>query len=606
MSQENHVADEPTQALGRKKSAEELPIPATGEKHGADSPKKDLDRGLQDQSLSPADDKKSSASASVAVPIDPSTVAPIEGPEDPKEVEGETEEHRVDQPSSSVASEPDPALNRVTDADVHDSLGLELDGKLIKGIICSLGPFVDVFQGSWCPSTAPNSEHPVAIKVLRAFAIGKDDILEERLRVLHNASLGLQHLHTLTPPIAHGNICPSNVLINEAREAVISDFEMSKVVEENPSELTTSGGWGNLNGYSAPEALSWDSGSRASLPMDVYAFGGVTLALGRQIKEDVHSTTSSPRLSQEVVNVIQEGPSDDPEDAEQGMITELPGELIHETDPEEEITCRGGFSDVVKGRWIRPNGVTAQVALKYLRPTAMQTSPTTQDKVVRMNKRVDREALVWRRLHSPYILELYGFRSGEQPCLISPWCSKGTLRDYLEANPLLTTVEKLELLVLVGKGLQYLHEQSPPISHGDIKPSNILIDDNNCPKLCDFGLSQVLEEIDPLHQTSFVGQGSKGYQSPELLRDGLQNLSSDVYAFACVVVEVLSGKPPFYKLKPSKAFLAISAGSIPDPSAHPKLPPSDPLWDILRKCWAAAPMRPSMKDVVQMVKGFFH
>ncbi|KAG9027501.1 hypothetical protein FS837_004251, partial [Tulasnella sp. UAMH 9824] len=488
----------------------------------------------------------------------------------------------------------------LTDADLHETLGGELKGELIiRPEKYWLGSFVDVHRGTWVQINGEKSE--VIVKVLQA------------------------------------------------------------------TGLTTSGDqWSKMSGYSSPELLTSDSTIVAPLPADIYAFGGVILAvlsglsphynimtrgrlfvaviggavpvpadhpgllhtdplwefmnicwafepndrptvqqvantLGRQRKENAPSTVSSKSIrSREVLEPVDEGPDVELPDSKLDLLAELPGELNHETDPLFENTLRGGFSDVVKGRWTRPDGETVTVAIKYLRTVAMQTSPTTQDKVARMNKRMDREVLVWRGLNSRYILELYGFRSGEQPCLVSPWCKNGTLHDYLTAHPTLVVLDKLELLVRTGKGLQYLHEHSPPISHGDIKPSNILIDDNNRPRLCDFGLSQFLEQANPELQTSFVGQGSKGYQAPEVVRDGLQDLPSDVYAFGCLVLEVMSGNPPFYKLKAPKAFLAISAGSIPEPSAHPKLPPSDPIWDILRKCWAAPSARPAAKAVVQM------
>ncbi|KIO22976.1 hypothetical protein M407DRAFT_44080, partial [Tulasnella calospora MUT 4182] len=249
----------------------------------------------------------------------------------------------------------------------------------------------------------------------------------------------------------------------------------------------------------------------------------------------------------------------------------------------------GSYVDVYRGSWVEPTGKKSQVAIKILRPFARNGDGEPINE--RLRKRVDREVIVWRALRSPYILELYGFRSGEQPCLVSPWCNNGTLTEYLQAHHL-SDADKLHLLAQAGKGLQYLHEYSPPISHGDIKPSNILIDDENRPRLCDFGLSRFLGEISPELQTSFVGQGTKGYQSPELVRDGVQDLPGDVYAFGCLILEVMSGNAPFYKLKAGKAILITTAGSIPEPSAHPDLPATDPLWGIMRKCWASPSNRP--------------
>ncbi|KAG8928124.1 hypothetical protein FRC01_006420 [Tulasnella sp. 417] len=535
------------------------------------------------------------------------------------------------------------------ETDVHTSLGYELQGELTRGKRHSVGSLVDVYRGVWIKPESGAVE--VAIKVLRAFAPLGDEGPSDRRQALHQAALGLQHLHSRDPPVVHGNICPENVLINDFKAAVLSDFDLSRAIEEKTG-FTTTGAGGQANRYLAPEAFTADWPSSATFPTDIYAFGGVILTamsgrpphhhilgvgryllavmqgaiptpadhpglpgsdslwnlmstcwangptdrpsidkvvnfLGRETSEDAQGQPSSPvtlRVPLLTVDsaVDEAGSLNDVAESDLQLVTELPGELAPEKDPSLEKTRQGGFADVVRGRWTRPDGVTVAVAIKYLRTVVMQKTRTPKERVLRVNKRVDREALVWRRLRSPYILEFYGFRSGDQPCLVSPWCNNGTLNEYLQAHPELTAVDKLNLLVQAGKGLQYLHHLLPPISHGDIKPSNILIDDSNCPRLCDFGLSRFLGEINPELQTSFLGQGTKGYQSPELVRDGVQDLPGDVYAFGCLILEVMSGHAPFYKLKPGKAILVTTAGSTPEPSAHPSLPATDPLWNIMR------------------------
>lgn len=93
--------------------------------------------------------------------------------------------------------------------------------------------------------------------------------------------MGLAYLHCQDPPICHGDIKPQNVLINDALEAALSDFGLSRVIEsfEILTGLTTSGsGLKATNAYTAPELFTAEK-PKPSLEADVYAFGGLILAV---------------------------------------------------------------------------------------------------------------------------------------------------------------------------------------------------------------------------------------------------------------------------------------------------------------------------------------
>jgi len=208
---------------------------------------------------------------------------------------------------------------------------------------------------------------------------------------------------------------------------------------------------------------------------------------------------------------------------------------------------------------------------------------------------------VWKRIQHPNILPLLGFRAGAEPCLVSPWRPKGNLLEYTEAHPELSVIQRLILLRQAGRGLAHLHTLVPPICHGDIKPTNVLVTSPEEAEICDFGLARVVGALNTGLTTSGQGQGSRGFEAPELLDvDGHQSLAADVFAFAGLVLSTLSGKPPFHEY-PSRArvVLAVAAGKIPVPASHTRLPANDPLWNLMRRCWAFEPnARPAMTDVV--------
>lgn len=95
--------------------------------------------------------------------------------------------------------------------------------------------------------------------------------------------------------MVHGNICPENVLINDFKAAVLSDFDLSRAIEEKTG-FTTTGAGGQANRYLAPEAFTADWPSSATFPTDIYAFGGLILTV-RGIISTKQTLSSSKLIS---------------------------------------------------------------------------------------------------------------------------------------------------------------------------------------------------------------------------------------------------------------------------------------------------------------------
>ncbi|KAG8948916.1 hypothetical protein FRC03_000538 [Tulasnella sp. 419] len=148
----------------------------------------------------------------------------------------------------------------------------------------------------------------------------------------------------------------------------------------------------------------------------------------------------------------------------------------------------------------------------------------------RLKKRCFREVLLWRTLQHPKIVPLLGFSMDPYgiPALISPWYPNGNVVHFLNSNP---DADRPSLALDAADGLTYLH--SIPIVHGDLKAENVLVDAEGRASLCDFGMSQFIDEatrITGFTTTHANAGGTDRFLSPELLSDEPKTVATDIWA----------------------------------------------------------------------------
>ncbi|KAF7968619.1 hypothetical protein HWV62_30013 [Athelia sp. TMB] len=256
--------------------------------------------------------------------------------------------------------------------------------------------------------------------------------------------------------------------------------------------------------------------------------------------------------------------------------------------------ANGSLADIWLGELQKKDGTTQIVAVKVIR------SVWDQECLERLNTKLIREALVWSRLEHPNITPFYGisFDLGVRsaPCLVSPYYINGTLSKYLESN---TEINKIALICQIASGLAYLHQND--VVHGDIKSSNILINDEREASISDFGLSRLLQYTG--FTTKVVG-GTYRWMAFELVNpendeeeEPAITTATDVWAFAMTVLEILSGKLPFYWMKYDAAvILHVMRGGRPTPDHYPSI--NQDMWAILKMCWHPDPdQRPNMDSL---------
>ncbi|KAF8215406.1 kinase-like domain-containing protein [Mycena galopus ATCC 62051] len=214
-----------------------------------------------------------------------------------------------------------------------------------------------------------------------------------------------------------------------------------------------------------------------------------------------------------------------------------------------------------------------------------------------------RKALVWKDLHHPNILRFIGIDRESFPsslCMVSPWMEHGTALQYLKDHGS-ASVDRL--LWEVAQGLHYLH--SCNIVHGDLRGTNILVNEDCSACLTDFGLSVLSNASAPVNSPTQAG--SILWMAPELIapdRFGYEfarTPATDVYAYGCVCVELYTGRPPFSELSEGSALLKVINGERPArPSGIPAM--SDTLWQHVMDYWTESPGdRPTIQAVVEYV-----
>lgn len=144
-------------------------------------------------------------------------------------------------------------------------------------------------------------------------------------------------------------------------------------------------------------------------------------------------------------------------------------------------------------------------------------------------------------LKQPQIVPILRFgQLKEQTYLVSPYFPKGSLSDRLHPH-ISTLIEVKRILEGIAPALDVAHAAG--ITHGNLKPTNILFDANDVPYVADFGLDQAeMANSGLLRGRQFRGTG---YLSPEQIRGERLTSRSDVYSLGVMMYEMITGERPF-------------------------------------------------------------
>ncbi|CAM0878585.1 unnamed protein product [Alopecurus aequalis] len=134
------------------------------------------------------------------------------------------------------------------------------------------------------------------------------------------------------------------------------------------------------------------------------------------------------------------------------------------------------------------------------------------------------------------------FAEESEMLLCLEYLPKGSLDGYLsDGSSGLDWHMRYKIIEGICSGLHYLHEQQidKSILHMDLKPANVLLDDNFAPKITDFGLSRLLDQHQTISSPNRVG--TFGYMAPEYIHEGTITPKSDIFSLGVIIMELIMG-----------------------------------------------------------------
>ena len=249
----------------------------------------------------------------------------------------------------------------------------------------------------------------------------------------------------------------------------------------------------------------------------------------------------------------------------------------------------GGMGEVYRARNTKLN---RDVALKVL-PASVAGDP---ERLARFR----REAQVLAALNHPNIAHIHGLEdTSSAPALVMELVDGPTLADRLATRRGLALPDTLAIARQIANAFEAAHAQQ--IIHRDLKPANIKVRDDGTVKVLDFGLAKVLastdsgnvETLTALDTQAGLVMGTPAYMSPEQARGAAVDARTDIWAFGCVLYEMITGQRPFPGTSTAEVIAAVIER---DPDWTPVSHVSPPIRRLLRRCLQKDPRR-RLRDI---------
>ena len=193
-----------------------------------------------------------------------------------------------------------------------------------------------------------------------------------------------------------------------------------------------------------------------------------------------------------------------------------------------ETLGTGGMGTVYKAR---DTQLDRDVALKLLR----------KDLGPEYANQLQQEARITASVNHPHVVQVFSFgHDHDQYYLVMELVDRGTLDDLIAEQKKLPESDVLRAGIEVARGLRAAYQKG--LIHRDVKPANILFNEEGMAKISDFGLAGIVE---PQAQSSGAIWGTPYYVAPERLNNQPEDFRSDIYSLGATLFHAVAGRPPF-------------------------------------------------------------
>ncbi|MGH8122277.1 MAG: serine/threonine-protein kinase, partial [Rudaea sp.] len=184
------------------------------------------------------------------------------------------------------------------------------------------------------------------------------------------------------------------------------------------------------------------------------------------------------------------------------------------------------------------------------------------------------------RLQHPNIVAIHEVGTSEDRHFYSMRLVRGeTLADLRRRTGRLEPVRAAALMIPIARAIEYAHHLG--VLHLDLKPANVLIDEDGVPHVADFGLARRMQR--ELAITTDGVSGTPSYMAPEQAAGGQVSPATDVWGLGAMLYELITGQPPFLGQTPQETLKLVRDGTPPRARSLVPTLPRD-LQAILDKC----------------------
>ncbi|KAG6544341.1 hypothetical protein Mapa_014175 [Marchantia paleacea] len=356
-----------------------------------------------------------------------------------------------------------------------------------------------------------------------------------------------------------------------------------------------------------------------------------TLSLDLNIKE-AHVFSTSDGMALEVF-VIEGWSGDEPEDLRNAVLEALNKQLSTslKRGPSSDMELKNAvealayedwtvdFHNLVigerlgggsSGRLYRGQYLSQDVAIKIIELNELnvenESGTLRSVPAVELLQMFKQEVSIMRLVRHKNLVQFIGACScWPKLCIVTELMAGGSVRDVMQSRGGgLDIPAAVKVLRDAARGMDFLHRRG--IVHRDLKAANLLIDEHDVVKVCDFGVARIKPAVSSNHGVGnwaaemTAETGTYRWMSPEVLEHKPYDHKADVYSFGIMIWEVLTGEVPYAGLTPLQAAIGVVQRGL-----RPVMPPSVPpkLAGLAELCWHQNPeQRPEFNEAVTILE----